>query len=118
MAEVSPSLVITLSVNQLNSSIKRQNVLQKRRPIYMLSIYTCYICRQIDTKKDACKRIDKGISRKQQPKGVWVAILLMNKIEFESKIYKRQRRILYIGESSVHPRDITSQRYTHLTTDL
>ena len=103
--------IITLNVDGLNTPIKRQRLaewIQKQAPIYV--VYKRPTSKQgthTDWKWRAGKRYSMQIETSQNKGGV--AILIFDKIDFKTKVVKRDKEGHYIVliKGSIQEKDIT-----------
>ena len=100
MAMGSHLSIITLNINGLNASTKRQRLaewIQKQDP------YICYLqethLKPRDTYKLKVKGWKKIFHANRDQKKAGVAILISDKIDFEIKTVKRERRTLHNDQS-------------------
>lgn len=110
MAGVSPYLsIITLNVNGLNSLIKRQSNWMDKKwdPIIFCLQETHYTYK--DTNKLKIKGWKKTFQANRNQKRAGVAILISDKIDFQTKIIKRDKEGHYIMiKGSIQQEDTTN----------
>ena len=96
--------IITLNVNGLNASTKRQRLaewIQKQDP-YIYSLQETHLETR-DTYRLKVKDWKKIFHANRDQKKAGVTILILDKIDFKTKAVKRQRRTLH-NDKRINPR--------------
>ena len=103
--------IITLNVNGLNAPTKRQRLaewIQKQDP-YICSLQETHL-KTRDTYRLKVKGWKKIFHANGDQKKAGVAILISDKIDFQMKAVKRERRTLY-NNQRINPRRYNNYKY-------
>ena len=102
--------IITLNINGLNAPTKRQRLAEwiKKQDLYIYCLQETHL-KTMDTYRLKVKSWKKIFRANRNQKKARVAILISDKIDFQTKAVKRDKERYYIMiKGSIHEKDVTS----------